>query len=520
MRAVDIGLRGLAHPFGMLSLVVLLANDHILKPLAPSYLTGKLSDLAGLFFFPFLLAAAIGWLPGLRGLPTRLLGILCFAVTLAWFSAVKTLPVANAATTTAIEFLTGQTSLIALDPSDLLALFMLLPGWKMWVHFEKMASGKFPQHAYACLIVAALATMATSCLPYESVQRLVVDRDDIYAGGRGYYSRDYYSYYVSKDGGKAWKEINERRVPKEVVELLHRQQKASRMVCNPNKPELCYRSEVLEQIDISTDGGKTWQVGWQIPEGRRMFISRVTSLAPLGCRSIFDIGPYDLIFFETDQESVFIAAMGTAGWLLHPPGGDWKFIPFDNNPQVSYQAEGIHNINVTGGEIIALGIFSTTAHVFLGKWWYLRRPSCAKTTAGKRKLLVFWLIGIMLFALAALISAQDGIIDLFFVLLGLILVFSPFILISLLIVLAIPIVLGLFKWAIFRSKDFARSLDSAKGLVIGLAAEGMLIFGYLPFYLWATGAIAEYWKALFLSSLALAVIIGLSLFLLDRLAQT
>ncbi len=51
-------LRCLQHPATWLSIALLLVNDHVLKVLYPSWITGKLSDFAGLFFFPFLLALA------------------------------------------------------------------------------------------------------------------------------------------------------------------------------------------------------------------------------------------------------------------------------------------------------------------------------------------------------------------------------------------------------------------------------------------------------------------------------
>ncbi|RYZ57808.1 MAG: hypothetical protein EOP07_08895 [Proteobacteria bacterium] len=45
------------HPVILLSLVLLIVNDHFLKGSAASGLvTGKLSDFAGLFFFPFFAA--------------------------------------------------------------------------------------------------------------------------------------------------------------------------------------------------------------------------------------------------------------------------------------------------------------------------------------------------------------------------------------------------------------------------------------------------------------------------------
>jgi hypothetical protein len=50
----------LLHPAALAAVLVLVANDWLLKPsAAPGWLTGKLSDLAGLAFFPLLLTAAL-----------------------------------------------------------------------------------------------------------------------------------------------------------------------------------------------------------------------------------------------------------------------------------------------------------------------------------------------------------------------------------------------------------------------------------------------------------------------------
>lgn len=42
----------LFHPIFLISLVMLVVNDHILESLYPSFLTGKLSDFAGPAYFP------------------------------------------------------------------------------------------------------------------------------------------------------------------------------------------------------------------------------------------------------------------------------------------------------------------------------------------------------------------------------------------------------------------------------------------------------------------------------------
>jgi hypothetical protein len=50
--------RALCSPIAVLAIVVLVVNDHVLKAAYPGLVTGKLSDLAGMVFFPLLLAAA------------------------------------------------------------------------------------------------------------------------------------------------------------------------------------------------------------------------------------------------------------------------------------------------------------------------------------------------------------------------------------------------------------------------------------------------------------------------------
>jgi hypothetical protein len=47
----------LLHPAPLLAITLLVVNDHVLKAAWPGVVTGKLSDVAGLFFFPLLLVA-------------------------------------------------------------------------------------------------------------------------------------------------------------------------------------------------------------------------------------------------------------------------------------------------------------------------------------------------------------------------------------------------------------------------------------------------------------------------------
>lgn len=137
---------GLLHVVPLGAVAVLVLNDHWWKRAYPSLLTGKLSDVAGLVFFPLLLQAlweiarartGAAWGPSRRAL------IVAVLATGAVFALAKTWPPMNALVRHADAALRwplraawsvargapapglGRTALV-LDPTDLLALPALL----------------------------------------------------------------------------------------------------------------------------------------------------------------------------------------------------------------------------------------------------------------------------------------------------------------------------------------------------------------------------------------------------------
>lgn len=112
------------HPLAIVSLVVLVVNDHVGKALAPGLVTGKLSDAAGIVLLPRMFA----WL----GVPPAL----AIAVSVAGFTLVKACAPVNSAWNTAFSWLYAAAGLpwvagVRMDPWDLavvpLALVWLTP---------------------------------------------------------------------------------------------------------------------------------------------------------------------------------------------------------------------------------------------------------------------------------------------------------------------------------------------------------------------------------------------------------
>jgi outer membrane protein assembly factor BamB len=111
--------RALLHPFWAAALTLLLLNDHVLKGagLLPPWLTGKLSDFAGMIVAPVLLAALIG--------ARRRRSIAgCFVAVGASFALINVWPSASQFCEWIMPWRLWP------DPTDLLALPMLWVAWR------------------------------------------------------------------------------------------------------------------------------------------------------------------------------------------------------------------------------------------------------------------------------------------------------------------------------------------------------------------------------------------------------
>jgi hypothetical protein len=137
---------GLVHPVALAAVGLLVLNDHLLKGLWPGFATGKLSDVAGLAFFPLVLLGVWEvalWLAGRWHGPRRRSLAVAVVVTAIAFTLVKTTPAGATAFGWGISFgqwvpaalvglVTGRTAqmgppaTVARDVTDLVALPALL----------------------------------------------------------------------------------------------------------------------------------------------------------------------------------------------------------------------------------------------------------------------------------------------------------------------------------------------------------------------------------------------------------
>jgi hypothetical protein len=160
--ALRVALAWLAHPVSVAGIGLLLLNDHVLKAEYGTWLTGKLSDVAGLVFAPALLAVVVAVLaPTAR--PRTVATASCATVGLA-FALVKATTTGAAVASAAWTAIVGP-SVVRVDVTDLLALPALaLTWWGFRQAQRRPFSGRvaYTLRLAVVLPIAVLATAATT----------------------------------------------------------------------------------------------------------------------------------------------------------------------------------------------------------------------------------------------------------------------------------------------------------------------------------------------------------------------
>lgn len=153
----------LYHPLPLSAVLVLAVNDHLLKGagLLPGWLTGKLSDVAGLFFFPLLLCALARGATRLAARREREIedrGALAMAAVLstgAVFTAIKLCPPVNA-------WVAGVWGVMVMDATDLFTLPVLPLSAAFMLRSAPAIAAPRRFLDLGAVLAAALASAATS----------------------------------------------------------------------------------------------------------------------------------------------------------------------------------------------------------------------------------------------------------------------------------------------------------------------------------------------------------------------
>lgn len=166
----------LSDPRFVAALVTLILNDWWLKPQIGNWFTGKLSDVAGLVVLPVVVA---GVLRALRVPKARFIAFFSIGI---WFAAIKTLEPAARATEQLAEALSGTTSVIVVDPTDLVGLGGLFVAAAIVARPRPLLSNKAARGAlFAIALVACTASSNDGGTPTDL--GLTADGEVVNRGG-------------------------------------------------------------------------------------------------------------------------------------------------------------------------------------------------------------------------------------------------------------------------------------------------------------------------------------------------
>jgi len=356
----------LQHPASWAAILLLLLNDHVLKQFTPSWITGKLSDFAGLFFFPYLITAVASIFLDRIRVSRRIIGLVTFGFVGIGFSLLKISPFVNQWFSQVASQVLATPVHYALDPTDTLALLTLWPSWLLWNRSYQLHPYKF---AYISLIFGALASLATSPVhgptDISSVNRVTYSMDLLFAA-------DIWDTGLivsqSKDGGTTWECLcPEDHDDCNSYATMFEEELLPIVVCDPRNKLACYRITGDEVVYGSIDGGTTWNVNWHIPGERYAYMERSWKYEYL------DVGPFDIEIITWEDARILLVAAGNLGLLRKElPDGNWEYVTVGYaEPDVLFE----HTLedtrwviereaNIIAGIIIAVQFVST-----LLLWW-------------------------------------------------------------------------------------------------------------------------------------------------------
>ncbi|MEV6521646.1 hypothetical protein AB0M43_06905 [Longispora sp. NPDC051575] len=324
----------LAHPVTLVAGLLLVLNDHLLKPSFPGPVTGKLSDVAGLVLAPALVALV---LPARWAVP----------VTGAGFTLVK-VSGAGAAVATELWGALGGPSRVLADPTDLWALPALGLSWWVWTRVRDRPEPEGTARLLRVLVVlpcCLLSVAATSAYRPPTYDVSVAD------------GQLRFGYLGSSDGTR-WHEVP-RAVPTPGCSGPtcppssypgEPEPEPPRTACAPTGQ--CYRVDGEHlRVEESADG-VTWTLAWEVPAGRLEHLRR--AYPPAYQESSPRLASTSVAVLALPGDG-YVVAVGNQrdGLLLRDRHGTWTRIGFPAyTDSKGVRVSGNRAPSLTGGPAI------------------------------------------------------------------------------------------------------------------------------------------------------------------------
>ncbi|MCB2411364.1 hypothetical protein LGT39_00705 [Demequina sp. TTPB684] len=317
-------LRWLAHPLSLAAIAVMALNDHVLKQAYGTWWTGKLSDVAGLIFFPALVAVALAGAARLADAHIPRLDLVATAVTGVGFVWVKATGEGASTASALLTVITGP-GIIRADATDLLALPALgLAVWAARASALEVRGGRERSRRAVGVVVLPLALLASvaTTAPVEPSPGIVADDAGAWFwhadGSLGYDGDPYYTY--TGEGWELFYEYNPAE-PAQFAPDAHRSQWED---CVPSDPTVCFRvMNGGHGVEASRDGGETWRVDWALTDDEVVTLSEAYGVPAQEFTST-GVG-----VVETSRGFVVVASNGRDGFAVRGEDRRWERVGFE-----------------------------------------------------------------------------------------------------------------------------------------------------------------------------------------------
>lgn len=208
----------LSHPATVIAAALIIINALILQVQTPSLITGKLGGFGWMLLLPFLFAILANlliptaWLQKLelhrQGLAMDIIFLFGSLLAITFFIFLKAVPATNRLVVNLFYTIFHTPPKLLLDPTDLLALFMVFGSRKIWLNPLRKTP---PYWRFAAMALIAFGLIADAPAgPVATFKCLIQQGDDLYAVRWVAYSDgspgDTTERYIhrSQDGGLTW----------------------------------------------------------------------------------------------------------------------------------------------------------------------------------------------------------------------------------------------------------------------------------------------------------------------------
>jgi hypothetical protein len=311
---------------------VLVVNDFFLKPGAPSWLSGKLSDMVIVYLLPFLGLAIIALIPKI--FHQRWIAFVAFLLPVLIFTAGKIIFSVNGLIFHLLSVLLPFQTHFVFDPSDLLSLIILLPAILVWRKSGEVKHLTPIRLRWVTLPLVAILTLADAAAPQYGIACLEAQLDGSLLA-QTLYQHD---TFVSSDNGLNWDPAPEElRIQKECGFNFNH---PGDIKIFESVSGMEYRFIAGQKIAESSDNGQHWT---------EVLPLKMLSEAELAFRKktqspyTFVPGPLDII--EDPGSGNLIVAMGQEGIVLRQSQGEWLWVTVGSyDHQTSLRTLGFNSL--------------------------------------------------------------------------------------------------------------------------------------------------------------------------------